>query len=122
MPGAGVWTGEKDLQVPPKENLEEIEKAIRRGAIRAWTTKQLPGLNHLFQACKTGAVAEYAEIEETIAPAALKVIGDWVVGRSSFVSCQLSVFKLSLSLHFQRGIGSAGRFVEVDGDGGSSFS
>jgi hypothetical protein len=42
------------------------------------TTKELPGLNHLFQTCKTGAVSEYAEIEETIAPAALKVIGDWI--------------------------------------------
>jgi pimeloyl-ACP methyl ester carboxylesterase len=73
--------GEKDLQVPPKENLEEIEKAIKKGGNTRVTTKQLPGLNHLFQTCKTGGVGEYAEIEETIAPAALKVIGDWVVGQ-----------------------------------------
>ena len=70
--------GEKDLQVPPKENLEEIAKAIKKGGNTRVTTKQLPGLNHLFQTCKTGAVSEYAEIEETIAPAALKVIGDWI--------------------------------------------
>ena len=71
--------GEKDLQVPPKENLDEIRKALEKGGNTRVTIKQLPGLNHLFQTCKTGAVGEYAVIEETIAPAALKVIGDWVV-------------------------------------------
>jgi uncharacterized protein len=73
--------GEKDLQVPPKENLDEIAKAIKKGGNTRVTTKQLPGLNHLFQTCKTGAVSEYAQIEETLAPIALKVIGDWVVAQ-----------------------------------------
>ena len=73
--------GEKDLQVPPKENLEEIAKAIKSGGNTRVTTNLLPGLNHLFQTCKTGAVSEYAQIEETMAPPALKVIGDWVVAR-----------------------------------------
>ena len=73
--------GEKDLQVPPKENLEEIAKAIKSGGNTRVTTQLLPGLNHLFQTCKTGAVSEYAQIEETMAPLALKVIGDWVVAR-----------------------------------------
>ena len=71
--------GEKDLQVPPKENLGEIEKALKKGGNTRVTVKELPGLNHLFQTCKTGSVAEYGIIEETIAPAALKVIGDWVL-------------------------------------------
>jgi uncharacterized protein len=71
--------GEKDLQVPPKENLDEIEKALKKGGNTRVTVKELPGLNHLFQTCKTGSVAEYGVIEETIAPAALKVIGDWVL-------------------------------------------
>ena len=70
--------GEKDLQVPPKENLAEIAKALRQAGNTRVTTRELPGLNHLFQTCKTGSIAEYAVLEETIAPAALKVIGDWV--------------------------------------------
>jgi uncharacterized protein len=70
--------GEKDLQVPPKEDLAEIAKALKKGGNTRVTTKELPGLNHLFQTCKTGAISEYSAIEETIAPAALKVIGDWV--------------------------------------------
>ena len=79
-----VLNGERDLQVPPRENLEEIAKAIKKGGNTRVTTQQLAGLNHLFQTCKTGSVAEYSQIEETIAPAALDVIGNWIdeqVGR-----------------------------------------
>jgi len=37
-------------------------------------TEQLPMLNHLFQTCQTGAVTEYGQIEETIAPVALETM------------------------------------------------
>ena len=41
--------------------------------------KELPGLNHLFQKCKTGTPpSEYVEIEQTIDPSALAVIADWI--------------------------------------------
>ncbi len=40
------------------------------------TTIELPGLNHLFQTAKTGAVGEYADIEETMAPIALETMTD----------------------------------------------
>ena len=70
--------GEKDLQVPPKENLAAIESALKDGGNTQSTVKQMPGLNHLFQTCTTGAPSEYARIEETIAPAAVELIGDWV--------------------------------------------
>ena len=42
------------------------------------TIKELPGLNHLFQACQTGGIGEYQQIEETINPAALEVVGQWL--------------------------------------------
>ncbi|MGQ9779959.1 MAG: alpha/beta hydrolase family protein [Bacillota bacterium] len=71
--------GEKDLQVPAAENLPQIEAALRAGGIRDFTVKVLPGLNHLFQTCKTGSPAEYGQIEETFSPAALAIIGDWLV-------------------------------------------
>ena len=54
--------GEKDLQVPPKENLSEIEKALHAGGNRDVKTVELRGLNHLFQPCKTGTPSEYARI------------------------------------------------------------
>lgn len=72
-------TGEKDLQVPPKENLQAIQNALEAGGNEHWTVKELPGLNHLFQTAETGAISEYAKIEETISPTALKVIGDWIL-------------------------------------------
>jgi pimeloyl-ACP methyl ester carboxylesterase len=74
--------GEKDLQVPPKENLEEIRKAVQKAGNRNVKTVELPGLNHLFQPCKTGAPNEYASIETTIAPEALKTIGDWILDQT----------------------------------------
>ncbi|MHB1001022.1 MAG: alpha/beta hydrolase family protein [Armatimonadota bacterium] len=71
--------GEKDLQVPPKQNIPEIQKALKSGGNKDVTTKILPGLNHLFQPAKTGAPTEYAQIETTISPTVLKIIGDWIV-------------------------------------------
>ena len=71
--------GEKDLQVPPQENLKAIEEALVAGGNKSFMVKELPNLNHLFQTCKTGAPLEYSKIEETFAPAALTIIGDWIL-------------------------------------------
>ncbi len=70
--------GSLDLQVPPAENLAAIGAALKAGGNRDVTTTELPGLNHLFQTAKTGSPSEYGVIEETLAPALLKVVGDWV--------------------------------------------
>jgi hypothetical protein len=70
--------GEKDIQVSPKQNLPAIRKALEAGGNKNFETVELPGLNHLFQTAKTGAVSEYAQIDETIAPAALDKIGSWL--------------------------------------------
>lgn len=74
--------GEKDLQVPPKENLLQIEKALKAGGNSDVKTIEFAGLNHLFQPCKTGSPSEYAKIEITIAPEVLTAIGDWIVEKS----------------------------------------
>jgi fermentation-respiration switch protein FrsA (DUF1100 family) len=74
--------GEKDIQVPPKRNLEEIEKALESGRNEEYTVKELPGLNHLFQTAETGAESEYAKIEETISPVALELMSGWILERT----------------------------------------
>ena len=74
--------GEHDLQVPPKQNLPEIEAALKEGGNLDFTVKELPGLNHLFQTSKTGAPSEYSSISETISPMALKIMGDWIVAHT----------------------------------------
>jgi len=73
--------GTLDLQVSPEENLEEIEKALKKGGNADYTIKLMPGLNHLFQDAKTGSPNEYAQIEETFSPEALTVMGDWILRR-----------------------------------------
>jgi len=70
--------GEKDLQVPPKENLSAIKAALEKGGNKKASIKELPGLNHLFQECKTGSPSEYAAIEQTFSPAALDEIAKWI--------------------------------------------
>lgn len=75
--------GERDLQVPAAENLQEIERAVKANGNTDVTTVLIPTLNHLMQTSVTGSVAEYGTIEETFAPAALELIGDWIVKRTS---------------------------------------
>jgi pimeloyl-ACP methyl ester carboxylesterase len=71
--------GEKDLQVPPKQNLSAIEKYLKKAGNKDFTVKELPGLNHLFQTATTGSPDEYVKIEETISPSALSTISDWIL-------------------------------------------
>jgi uncharacterized protein len=73
--------GEKDIQVAAKVNLAAIREAVAAGKNGNVKVLELPGLNHLFQTCVTGAFTEYAQIEETFSPVALKEISDWVRGR-----------------------------------------
>ena len=73
---------ELDLQVLPDQNLPAIEAALKEGGNRDATVIRLPGLNHLLQPAKTGSPAEYAEIEITIAPAALDLITTWTQKRT----------------------------------------
>jgi len=70
--------GGEDLQMAPKENLAQIQKALQEGGNQDFQTKELPGLNHLFQHAPTGSPTEYGGIEETMAPEALSAISDWL--------------------------------------------
>jgi uncharacterized protein len=75
--------GENDLQVPVNENLREIEAALKAGGNKDASIVRLPKLNHLFQTSETGSPSEYIKIEETIAPVALKTIGDWILRKTA---------------------------------------
>jgi pimeloyl-ACP methyl ester carboxylesterase len=71
--------GELDKQVLPNQNLPPIRKALEEARNKHFEIDQMPELNHLFQTAKTGALSEYAEIEETIAPVALEKMGSWIL-------------------------------------------
>ena len=74
--------GEKDLQVPPEENLAAIEKYLKEGGKTSVATRMLPGLNHLFQESETGAPSEYSSLEETFSPVALDEITKWILSQT----------------------------------------
>jgi len=69
--------GEKDVQVVARQNVPAMREALKGNPDAA--VVELPGLNHLFQTAGTGAPLEYIRIEETMSPAALDLIADWVV-------------------------------------------
>ena len=70
--------GGKDVQVAPG-NLAVIEHAVRQGGNANVTVKEFPDMNHLFQTCATGAIDEYATIEQTIDPSVLAEVAGWVL-------------------------------------------
>lgn len=71
--------GEKDLQVPPNENIELIREILDKAGNNDFKTVIIPNLNHLFQECETGLPLEYGKIEQTFSPDALKLISDWIL-------------------------------------------
>lgn len=70
--------GSLDRQVEAGVNLPLIEEALRKGGNRRVRVAELPGLNHLFQAAKTGALTEYQTLGTDFDPAALERIADWI--------------------------------------------
>ncbi|ANM32322.1 hypothetical protein ABI59_17265 [Acidobacteria bacterium Mor1] len=73
-------TGAKDLQVLAAENIPHMEAALKRAGNKRVESVTMPGLNHLFQTAETGSPTEYAAIDETWAPAAMKRIAEWILG------------------------------------------
>lgn len=75
--------GELDLQVIPKQNIPEIEKALKDGGNKDFKTSVLPQLNHLFQTASKGTIDEYSRSQETFAPLALNTISDWILEKTT---------------------------------------
>ncbi len=73
-----VLYGKNDIQIEPKENLNAVVKAIKKGGNHNVESEIIPGLNHLFQTSDTGLPEEYSKIKETFSPKALEVIDAWI--------------------------------------------
>ncbi len=74
--------GANDLQVPPNENLENIEKILTENGNEDVETIQFEELNHLFQESETGLPNEYATIEQTFSPRVLEEMTRWIKNRT----------------------------------------
>ncbi|MDY8134298.1 alpha/beta hydrolase family protein [Aquimarina sp. 2201CG5-10] len=73
--------GSKDSQVLSELNLTGIKNGLIKAGNSDYTIKEIEGLNHLFQKAETGAISEYAVIEETFNPEAMKLVSDWILKR-----------------------------------------
>ena len=74
--------GSKDIQVISSQNLGGIEKSLNRSEHKDFTITEYPGLNHLFQNCKTCTAQEYAELEETFSVEVLSDIATWILEKT----------------------------------------
>ncbi|EAQ40504.1 X-Pro dipeptidyl-peptidase (S15 family) [Dokdonia sp. MED134] len=70
--------GKKDFQVPYEQNIAAIKEAFAAGNNKNARTVAFDDLNHLFQESTTGALSEYSEIEQTMAPKVLAFITKWI--------------------------------------------
>lgn len=68
-----VAFGSKDTQINPHLNMPKMQRLAPDA-----TVKLYDGLNHIFQHANTGAVQEYAIIEETISPELLSDISKFI--------------------------------------------
>lgn len=67
----GTWSGKLDVQGTKLSLVFHLDEKTCIEAVE--------GVNHLFQHCSTGTISEYGEIEETISPAVLETIIQWIL-------------------------------------------
>lgn len=70
--------GDRDLMVDYR-SLPTAAATLRQAGNPDVTTRVLPGLNHLLQPCRTCLPGEYNDLDTTLAPEALRAVGDWLV-------------------------------------------
>ena len=68
-----VLIGSRDIQVTSKENIRGYNDLLPKNG-KLHLVKELNGLNHLFQNCKTCSISEYGQLEETFSTIALEEI------------------------------------------------
>jgi uncharacterized protein len=73
-----VLQGDLDFQVDPDRNVPQIEAALKSAGNNQVTVRRFPGLNHMFQKAEAGMALEYAAIAETINPAVLSAVAEWI--------------------------------------------
>lgn len=72
----------QDAMVSCHKTFPILQHAFNEAGKNNATFITLPNLNHLFQPCKTGALAEYATIKETMSPSVKQLIADWILKNS----------------------------------------
>jgi len=73
--------GDKDSEMSADLHLHAIETTLKNAGNKDVTATTIKGVNHMMQTCKTGATTEYQELEETLSPLVLKMVGDWILDK-----------------------------------------
>ena len=73
--------GGLDVQVDAEQNVAPLEAALESAGNEDYTIEVFPTANHLFQDAETGAVGEYATLEQTFIADLLPTITDWLLAR-----------------------------------------
>ncbi len=74
--------GSLDMQVSDEANAGPMADALHASGHPGSRVMVLPGLNHLFQRAKTGAMQEYALLPGDLAPEAAQLVADWLDERA----------------------------------------
>lgn len=77
IPTLALW-GEKDWQVLPDENSQPVLAALAAAGNEAAVGEIVPGVNHLFQTAENGDMSLYQQIEQTVEPAVLDRVTEWL--------------------------------------------
>lgn len=73
--------GSLDPIAPPQEHLEAIEDLLDAAPTNDYRVQSFDGLNHFLQEAQTGLPTEYARLSNTVSPAVLDLMGDWLEAR-----------------------------------------
>jgi len=74
--------GDCDFITSSQSSLPVIAKVLKESSNTDCTILELPKLNHWFQECQTGALAEYGALEQTISPMVLDIITKWIIEKT----------------------------------------
>jgi uncharacterized protein len=69
--------------ISSSKTLSGIATTLEKAGNSSYTTTEFLGLNHHFQSCKTGALHEYEQLEQTLAPNVLQLIAHWISEHTS---------------------------------------
>ncbi|WP_417885556.1 alpha/beta hydrolase family protein [Zunongwangia sp.] len=72
-----ILNGDTDIFVPAYENVASFKENLVNAPVV--TTKIYPGLNHMYQHCKTCTSREISTLDEVFAPEVLQDIENWIL-------------------------------------------
>ena len=75
--------GDLDFITSSKSQFPVLAQALSNADNDNFTLVEVPKANHWFQTAETGSTAEYGSLEETMSPAVLTLISDWIAARVS---------------------------------------